>query len=108
MRAMPCLLIAISMGVAAQGLSLNDMRARHPELAGLDDEGAARAIHAAFYSDIPIEEFAKRLGVKLWQPKPLNAFERWRYQSCREDAAGAPTVAGVRERLSLCRERFSQ
>lgn len=42
------------------------------------------------------------------QSAKLGPIDRWRYNSCIEDAAKAPTEAGVRVGLKLCRERFDQ
>ena len=42
-------------------------------------------------------------------PKPeLGPIDKWRYQSCQQDAATAPTHQGVIVRLRICREKFGQ
>lgn len=43
-----------------------------------------------------------------WQPRKLSAVDQWRYESCQQDAAKAPTETGVRVGLRLCREKFGQ
>ena len=42
-------------------------------------------------------------------PKPeLGPIDKWRYQSCQQDAATAPTSQGVVVKLRICREKFGQ
>ena len=51
-----------------EGASLmRKVRKDHPELAALPDEEVVRAMHAAFYSDLPLQQVAAQLGVKLEQ-----------------------------------------
>jgi len=42
-------------------------------------------------------------------PKPeLGPIDKWRYQSCQQGAATAPTSQGVIIKLRVCREKFGQ
>ena len=43
------------------------IRAREPALEGLSDEVAVRAIHQAYYSDLPLGEVAAKLGIRIDQ-----------------------------------------
>lgn len=40
--------------------------------------------------------------------KKLGPIDQWRYDSCRSEAAKAPTERGVGVSLQLCREKFGQ
>lgn len=40
--------------------------------------------------------------------KELGPIDKWRYDSCRQDAAKSPTEAGVRIGLQICRDKFEQ
>ena len=44
---------------------LQQMRTKYPDLKGLSDEQAVRAIHEAFYADLPLPEVAAKLGMRL-------------------------------------------
>lgn len=49
----------------SRGLAkLAELRSQYPELSGLNDEQAARAIHQAFYPEQPFEKIAAALGVQ--------------------------------------------
>lgn len=51
-----------------EGASLmRKVRKDHPEFAALSDEEVVRAMHEAFYSDLPLQQIAAQLGVKLKQ-----------------------------------------
>ncbi len=93
-------------------VSLADLKRRFPSLQGLSDAEAFDAVHAAFYADMDKAELARRIGFTLPPPPPgprkLSAWERWRYESCQQDATKAPTTKGVTEGLWLCREKFGQ
>lgn len=41
-------------------------------------------------------------------PKELGQIDRWRYESCQQDAAKSPTELGVKVGLQLCRKKFGQ
>lgn len=41
---------------------LKDFRAQHPEYDDMSDDELAGALHRKFYSDVPYEEFARRIG----------------------------------------------
>lgn len=49
--------------------TLADLRARLPELDGLDDESAVLAIQQAYYPSVPVEAVAQRLGYTPPKPK---------------------------------------
>lgn len=42
------------------------------------------------------------------RPAQLNTIQRWRYDSCRQEALKAPTTVGVNKGLRLCDEKFEQ
>lgn len=51
-----------------EGASLmRKVRRDHPEFAALSDEEVVRAMHEAFYSDLPLQQIAAQLGVKFEQ-----------------------------------------
>lgn len=86
-----------------------EVRAMHPQLAGLDDDQVVDALREAFYQDLPRERVAASLGVVPRAPKPaLGPIDKWRYESCQESAIKSPTAQGVNNGLRLCRERFNQ
>lgn len=42
-------------------------------------------------------------------PKPeLGPIDKWRYESCQQDAATAPTSQGVAVKMRICHEKFGQ
>jgi len=48
-------------------------------------------------------------GVITPPPKPeLGPIDKWRYESCQQDAANAPTSQGVFVKMRICREKFGQ
>lgn len=51
-------------------LSIADIKAKYPDLGGLDDDQVVDAVHEAFYQDLPREQVAASLGVKP-APAPL-------------------------------------
>lgn len=81
-------------------------------LYGLDDAQVVAAIHMANYPDLDVQTVACAMGVKLPSkpppPKKLGMIDQWRYDSCRTDAAKAPTERGVTVAINICREKFSQ
>lgn len=47
--------------------------------------------------------------IPLPPPKPeLGPIDKWRYESCQQDAATAPTPQGVVVKMRICREKFGQ
>lgn len=40
--------------------------------------------------------------------RELGAIDRWRFESCQQDASKAPTQLGVVNGLRVCREKFGQ
>jgi len=105
-------LVAASMLVSAafaQDVSLAQYRAQIPGLFALDDASAVAVIQQVYYPEIPVEQIAAKLGVVMPPPKPeLGMVDKWRYQSCQQDAAEAPTPQGVIIKLRVCREKFGQ
>lgn len=93
---------------------IDQARIKYPSLRGLSDEQALDVIHGAFYADMDKAELARRLGVEMRakpeprKPADLSAFSRWRFESCQQDAAMAPTAEGVRAGMRVCREKFDQ
>lgn len=47
---------------------MREVRAKLAELNGMDDQRALRYLHNAYYSDLPIEQLAKQLGMTLPPP----------------------------------------
>jgi hypothetical protein len=90
---------------------LAEARQKLPELAGLSDESTLNVIHRVYYPHMDKEQLASKLCIQ-WPPekaKPkLGPLDQWRYESCRSDAAKAPTERGVSVGLNLCREKFGQ
>jgi hypothetical protein len=105
-------LVAASMLVSAafaQDVSLAQYRAQIPGLFALDDASAVAVIQQVYYPEIPVEQIAAKLGVVMPPPKPeLGMVDKWRYQSCQQGAAEAPTPQGVIIKLRVCREKFGQ
>jgi hypothetical protein len=95
----------------AQNAKMAEARATTPELYGLNDATAVRVIQGSFYPQLSIEEVALRFGVVMpppFVPKDLGPIDKWRYQSCQQDAALAPTSQGVGIRMRVCRQKFGQ
>lgn len=92
-------------------LSLAGLRAKFPALDGLDDNQAVDVLHQVYYRDIDRSTLAAALNVAPAVPpksKTLGIIDKWRYESCQDSAAKAPTPIGVNAGLRLCRERFGQ
>lgn len=120
----------------APRITISDIKKKYPSLDGLDDDQVVDALHQAFYSDLPREQVAQSLGIKPSTPtkqtssgsslndyldhlnnlpvtfprksKELGLIDKWRYESCQENAIKAPTPQGVGNGLRICRERFDQ
>lgn len=41
-------------------------------------------------------------------PKELGFIDKWRYESCLQEAAKAPTERGVFLGMKICRDKFGQ
>lgn len=52
-------------------LSIADVRAKFPQYKDLSDDQLAQGLHQKFYSDMPYEDFSKKIG--LAQPSKLDA-----------------------------------
>lgn len=50
--------------------SLADIRKEYPQYSDMSDEALGRALHSKFYSDIPYDQFAKKVGVVAAEPAP--------------------------------------
>ena len=89
--------------------SVTEVRRELGALGDLDDAGVAAALQGTFYPDMTVQDVACSLGVRLPDPpKKLGPIDQWRYDSCRSDAAKAPTARGVTAALQVCREKFGQ
>lgn len=91
--------------------SVADLKRLYPSLANLDDDSVVDVIRQVYYPDMTNEQIANQIGVKLkpvFIPRTLGPIDRWRYQSCQQDAAKAPTPMGVNTGLRVCREKFNQ
>jgi len=55
---------------------LQDFRAKHPEYDDMPDEQLAGALHRKFYSDMPFEDFATKLGIAKAHPEAPKAQEK--------------------------------
>lgn len=42
------------------------------------------------------------------KPKELGSIDKWRFESCKQDAAKSPTEMGVRVGIQICRDKFEQ
>jgi hypothetical protein len=81
------------------------------EMHHLTDEIAFDVIHSNYYKHIPKQDLADFLCYTLplpFVPKTLGPIDKWRYQSCQQDAATAPTQPGINIKMRLCREKFGQ
>jgi hypothetical protein len=100
-----------ALGAWGQAMNLQDARKKLPELAGLSDESALNVIHQVYYPTMDKADLSKRLDVEInkepAKPK-LGPIDQWRYDSCRSDAAKAPTAQGVFAGMQVCREKFGQ
>lgn len=46
-------------------ITIEDVRKKYPQYNDLSDEDLAKGLHDRFYSDMPFEDFASRIGLKL-------------------------------------------
>lgn len=91
--------------------TMTDVRAQRPDWANLSDDSLVNLIRNAYYPENTVDEIAKMLCVELTLPKQLEKLgpvDSWRYDSCRKEAAHAPTTIGVNIGLGLCKKRFGQ
>lgn len=49
-------------------MNVSEFRYQHPEYSDISDVDLTRKLHTKFYSDIPIDNFAKQFGVSLVSP----------------------------------------
>lgn len=71
--------------------TLAEIRAQHPEYEDMSDEQLAQGLHRRFYSDMPYEQFAQRVGLSATQPAQRDPFEGQPYNE-----AEARVATGVR------------
>lgn len=53
-------------------ISIADVRAKYPQYSDLSDEQLAKGLHQKFYSDIPYDQFAAKIGLNA-KPQPAEA-----------------------------------
>ena len=53
--------------------TIAEIRQKYPEYSDLSDEKLARGLHDKFYSDMPYEQFAQKIGLKQQQETPTQA-----------------------------------
>jgi hypothetical protein len=79
--------------------TLAEIRAQYPQYSDMSDGDLAGALHKKFYSDIPKEEFDKKLGLKA--PEPPDPYrEAARKELDDLKAKGVPTAAGLTRRIA--------
>lgn len=91
--------------------NIREIRAKRPDWSNLSDEGVVNVIRELYYPELTKEQLAWEICVTLKSPKQLatlGPIDAWNYQSCRKEAAQAPTPQGVNIGIQLCRERFDQ
>jgi hypothetical protein len=91
--------------------NIKEIRAKRPEWANLSDESVVEVLHQTDYPELTKEQLAWEICVELTPPKQpakLGPIDAWYYDSCRKEAAHAPTPQGVNIGIRLCRERFDQ
>jgi hypothetical protein len=96
---------------APELMTMKKFREQIPQLHGLDDASAVRVIQKSYYPTVSVEQIALKLGIVMpppFVPKDLGPIDKWRYQSCQQDAALAPTSQGVGIRMRVCRQKFGQ
>lgn len=50
--------------------TLAEVREKYPQYKDLSDEQLAQGLHSKFYSDLPYDKFAEKIGLKVEAPKP--------------------------------------
>jgi hypothetical protein len=95
--------------------TMAEVRAKIPELHGLDDSSAIRVLRQTYYPEMTVEQISALVCVRGSaepdrQPaiKKLGWLDQRRYESCQQDAAKAPTAQGVAVGVRICREKFGQ
>ena len=91
--------------------NIKEIRAKRPEWANLSDEMVVDIVREVYYPELTKEQLAWEICVTLAptkQPANLGPIDAWYYDSCRKEAAHAPTAQGVNTGIQLCRERFDQ
>lgn len=92
-------------------ITMAEARSRAPELNSLSEYAFMQAIQRHYYPHLELEQVASALCVTLtppFVPRDLSKIDQWRYDSCRKDAAQAPTSQGVNIGMRLCNEKFGQ
>lgn len=91
---------------------ITEIRRENPEWDNLRDDDVVEVLRQVYYKTTPRESIACQIGVFLSPPPPpkpkLGPIDKWRYESCLERAANAPTTYGVNTATQLCKKRFDQ
>ena len=69
-------------------MNIKDVRAQYPEYNDMNDVDLARAMHGKFYSDMPFDEFAGKVG--LTQPQESKPAMSWG-DALKESAGNIPS-----------------
>lgn len=91
--------------------TIKEIRAKRPEWSNLSDDSVVNVVRELYYPELTTEQMAWEMCVELTPPKPktkLGPIDVWYYESCRKEAAHAPTSQGVNIGMQLCRDKFSQ
>src|SRR5688572_6178685 len=51
-------------------MNISEVRAKYPQYKDLSDEQLAKGLHQKFYSDMPYDQFATKIGLKVDAPAP--------------------------------------
>ena len=77
--------------------TIAEVRQQYPQYSDMSDDALASALHAKFYSDMPQDEFNKKIGLTAQPP------DKYRQaaidEASRLDAAGVPRDTGYTRRL---------
>lgn len=82
--------LMLASGGAASGLTMTDIRKQFPQYSDLSDQELADKIHAAFYSDMPPDQFYSKIGVK-----PVSAAEDVTRSAVAGGVRGVADIPGV-------------
>jgi hypothetical protein len=77
-------------------MNIAEIRQQYPQYSDLSDAQLAGALHQKYYSDMSLEEFSTKAGLKTETKKPATAQERFVASPMGRFAAGVATpVAGL-------------
>lgn len=74
--------------------TMEEVRQKYPQYNDMSDEALAKALHQKFYSDMPFDDFANRIGYS--QPSVLRQVD----DRVRALARGVPIVGGAMDEIS--------